>query len=99
MGNSARTYPPDNRVIFTQDEWELEGEKREIAETGDVVVLPKNVPHIHPWNGGNKVLHCRIIIQLAIADMQLLLAPAGLFESMYALAQRGRGGKDRVVEG
>jgi hypothetical protein len=30
MGNFAHTYPPDDRVIFTQDEWE--GEKGEIAE-------------------------------------------------------------------
>jgi len=33
------------------------------ATTGDVVVLSKDVPHTHPWNVGNEVLHWRIIIQ------------------------------------
>jgi hypothetical protein len=70
------------------------GRTERSATTGDVVGLPKDVPHIHPWNDGNEVLHWRIIIQLATPDMQLLLAPAGFFESTYALAQRGRGGKD-----
>jgi hypothetical protein len=62
-------------------------------------VLPEDVPQIHPWNVGSKVLHWRIIIQLATPDVQLLLAPAGFFESTYALAHWGRGGKDGVVEG
>jgi hypothetical protein len=62
------------------------------ASTGDEIVLPRNVPHVHPWNVGNEVLHWRKITQLDKPDMELLLASAGFFESLYALAQQGRVG-------
>jgi mannose-6-phosphate isomerase-like protein (cupin superfamily) len=64
------------------------------ASTGDVVVLPKDVPHIHPWNIGQDVLHWRKITQLDTPDMQILEAAAGFFESLYALAQQGKVGKN-----
>jgi mannose-6-phosphate isomerase-like protein (cupin superfamily) len=64
------------------------------ASTGDVVILPKDVPHIHPWNIGQDVLHWRKITQLDTSDMQILEAAAGFFESMYALAQQGKVGKN-----
>ena len=60
------------------------------TSTGDTFTLPQNVPHIHPWNTGNDVLRWRKITQLDRPDMQLLLASASFFESLYALAQRGK---------
>src|SRR6266568_2285444 len=50
--------------------------------------------HVHPWNVGDDVLHVRKITQLNKPDMQLLLASATFFESLYALAQQGKVGKD-----
>jgi uncharacterized RmlC-like cupin family protein len=64
------------------------------AKTGDMVMLPKDVPHVHPWNVGNQVLHWRKITELTTPNMQLLLASAGFFESLYALAQQGKVGKN-----
>ena len=62
------------------------------AQTGDVVILPRHVAHIHPWNVGDEVLHWRKTTQLDKPGMQLLLASAAFFESLYALAQQGRVG-------
>jgi len=60
------------------------------AWSGDMVMLPKGVPHLHPWNVGNDILHWRKITQFDEPNMQLLLASAGFFESLYALAQQGK---------
>jgi len=62
------------------------------TSTGDEIVLPRNVPHVHPWNVGNDVLHWRKITQLDKPDMDLLLASARFFESLYALAQQEKVG-------
>ncbi len=62
------------------------------ASTGDKIMLPRNVAHVHPWNAGSDVLHWRKITELDKPDMQLLLASAGFFESLYALAQQGKVG-------
>jgi mannose-6-phosphate isomerase-like protein (cupin superfamily) len=64
------------------------------ASAGDMVMLPEDVSHIHPWNTGNGVLHWRKITQLDKPDMQMLLASASFFESLYALAQQGKVGKN-----
>jgi uncharacterized RmlC-like cupin family protein len=64
------------------------------AQTGDVVMLPRDVPHVHPWNTGNDVLHWRKITQLSKPDVPMLLAAANFFESLYALAQQRKVGKN-----
>ena len=66
------------------------------AQAGDMAMLPKDVPHIHPWNVGNDVLHWRKITQFDKPNMQLVVASAAFFESMYALAQQGKVGKNGV---
>jgi uncharacterized RmlC-like cupin family protein len=68
------------------------GQDELAAKAGDVVILPRHVPHIHPWNVGNGVLHWRKTTQLDKPEMQLLVASAAFFESLYALAQQGRVG-------
>ncbi len=60
------------------------------AKTDDVIMLARGVPHIHPWNIGNDVLHWRKTTRLDKPDRRLLLASAALFESLYALAQQGK---------
>jgi hypothetical protein len=65
------------------------------AKTGDEVMLLQGVPHIHPWNMGNDVLHWRKITQLdKPEDGHLIIASAAFFESLYALAQQGKVRKD-----
>lgn len=68
------------------------GETELAANGGDEVMLPRDVPHVHPWNVGNDVLHWRKITQLDTPNMELLLASASFFESLYALAQQGKVG-------
>src|SRR2546423_3655198 len=34
------------------------------TQAGELLMLPENVPHIHPWNTGNNTLHTRKITQL-----------------------------------
>lgn len=60
------------------------------AKEGDVVILPQNVAHIHPWNMGEDTLHWRKITQFEKPETKMLLASADFFESLYALAQQGR---------
>lgn len=60
------------------------------ACAGDVLLLPRKVSHIHPWNVGSDVLHVRKSTQLDRPQPQLLLASAAFFESLYALAQQGK---------
>ena len=64
------------------------------TQAGDLLMLPRSIPHIHPWNVGNDELHVRKTTQLDKPAMDLLLASAGFFESLYALAQQGKVNKD-----
>ncbi|MBV9690352.1 MAG: hypothetical protein JO202_11670 [Ktedonobacteraceae bacterium] len=68
------------------------GQDELAAKAGDVVILPRHITHIHPWNMGNSVLHWRKTTQLDKPDAQLLVASAEFFESLYALAQQGKVG-------
>ena len=60
------------------------------ANAGDVILLPNGIPHVHPWNVGNDVLHVRKITQLDKPDKGLLLKSEEVFETLYALAQEGK---------
>jgi mannose-6-phosphate isomerase-like protein (cupin superfamily) len=64
------------------------------ANAGDLIVLPKGIPHVHPWNVGNDVLHVRKITQFDRPDKGLLLKSEEFFETLYALAQEGKTGTD-----
>lgn len=57
------------------------------GEVGHEIQLPQNVPHIHPWNVGNDILHWRKITHLDPPNASMLLASAAFFKSLYALAQ------------
>ena len=64
------------------------------ANAGDVIVLPKGIRHVHPWNVGNDILHVRKITQLDKPGKGLLLKSEEFFETLYALAQEGKIGTD-----
>ena len=70
------------------------GTDERTTQAGDVFLLPRGVPHVHPWNVGSDVLHYRKITQLDKPDLQWLLETEEFFESLYALAQQGKIGND-----
>lgn len=70
------------------------GNDERSTQAGDVFVLPKGVPHVHPWNVGNDVLHWRKITQLDKPNMDWLLETEEFFETLYALAQQRKLGPD-----
>jgi oxalate decarboxylase/phosphoglucose isomerase-like protein (cupin superfamily) len=70
------------RYMIRQDEC--------FAAAGDVVVLPKAIPHVHPWNAGDDVLHMRRVIQFSRPEMSMLAATEAFLETLYALAQQGK---------
>src|SRR2546421_2017225 len=74
------------RYMIGQDEY------RAIA--GDVVVLPKAIAHVHPWNVGDDILHMRRVIQFSRPEVSMLAAIEAFLETLYALAQLGKAGKN-----
>ena len=70
------------------------GTDERATQAGDVFLLHRGIPHVHPWNVGSEVLHFRKITQLDKPDLQWLLETEQFFESLYALAQQGKIGND-----
>ena len=71
-----------------------QGNEEHSTEVGDTFVLPRGIPHVHPWNVGNEVLHYRKTTLLDKPNLQWLLETEEFFESLYALAQQGQIGND-----
>ncbi len=95
-GLPAHFHPSfDERFeILTGSAHYIVGNVEQPASADDVILLPKGIPHIHPWNVGNDVLHVRKITQLDRPDKDLLLKSEAFFETLYALAQEGKAGAD-----
>ena len=72
----------------------IAGNVERSANANDVILLPRGIPHIHPWNVGNEVLHVRKTACLDKPDKELLLKSEEFFETLYALAQEGKVGAD-----
>jgi mannose-6-phosphate isomerase-like protein (cupin superfamily) len=70
------------------------GTVEQATKAGDVFVLPKRVPHVHPWNVGDDILHYRKTTLLDKPEKQWLLETEEFFETLYALAQAGEIGDD-----
>lgn len=103
--HSGRGLPAHIHMYF--DEWfeiiagsscYTLGKTELTAKAGDVVVLPKRITHVHPWNMGNDELHLRQVIQLDQANMQVLSRVEAFFETTYALAQQGKMGKNGTLK-
>jgi len=99
--NTGRGLPAHFHPSFDERFEILSGSARYIvgdvehpADVGDEIVLPRGIPHIHPWNVGNDELHVRKITQLDKPDKDLLLKSEAFFETLYALAQEGKTGAD-----
>jgi hypothetical protein len=99
--NTGKGLPAHFHLYFDERFEILAGAARYIvgnvehpANAGDVIMLSKGIPHVHPWNVGNDVLHVRKITQLDKPDKGLLLKSEEFFETLYALAQEGKIGTD-----
>ena len=95
-GRGAHIHPSfDERFeIFSGSACYMIGQDEYSAAAGDVVVLPKAIPHVHPWNAGDDVLHMRRVIQFSRPEMSMLAAIEAFLETLYALAQQGKVGKN-----
>ncbi len=95
-GLGAHIHPSfDERFeIITGSACYMIGQDEYSAAAGDVVVLPKAIPHVHPWNAGDDVLHVRRVIQFSKPEMSMLAATEAFLETLYALAQQGKVGKN-----
>ena len=80
-------------ILTGSGQYKLGNEVR-TAQAGDTFVLPRGIPHVHPWNIGNEVLHYRKTTLLDKPNLQWLLETEEFFESLYALAQQGQIGND-----
>lgn len=69
--------------------YELGGRERAVR-SGDMVDLPPNVSHLHPWNVGDDVLVMRQVATLDPPDPAALRAVAYGFATLYGLAREGK---------
>src|SRR3989442_4777496 len=60
------------------------------AAAGDVVVLPKAIAHVHPWNAGSDVLHVRRVIQFSRPEISVLAGSREVLEKMVAFSSAGK---------
>ena len=95
-GLGAHIHPSfDERFeIITGSARYMIGQDEYSAAAGDVVVLPMAIAHVHPWNAGDDVLHVRRVIQFSKPEMSMLTGSEAFLETLYALAQQGKVGKN-----
>jgi len=95
-GLGAHIHPSfDERFeIITGSACYMIGHDEYPATTGDVVVLPKAIAHVHPWNADNDILHVRQVIQFSKPAWPMLVSIEAFLETLYALAQQGKVGKN-----
>jgi mannose-6-phosphate isomerase-like protein (cupin superfamily) len=97
-GLGAHIHPSfDERFeIITGSACYMIGHDECFAAAGDVVVLPKAIAHVHPWNVGDDVLHVRRVIQFSRPEKSMLAAIEAFLETLYALAQQGKVGNNSL---
>jgi mannose-6-phosphate isomerase-like protein (cupin superfamily) len=62
-------------------------------ETGDSIVMPPKVPHVHPWNTGSGVMVYRQTNDFGASTPQAVDDVLGAFATIHGLAREGRVGK------
>ena len=60
---------------------------------GDSIVMPPNVPHVHPWNTGSGVMVYRQTNDFGVSTPEAVDDVLGAFATMFGLAREGRVGK------
>jgi quercetin dioxygenase-like cupin family protein len=72
----------------------LLGKEERTAETGETVVLPPRISHIHPWSDSNEELHVRMFSEADPPDVRGLNANINAAITQYGLASDGKVDKD-----
>lgn len=65
--------------------------RREIvAAAGESIVMPANVPHVHPWSDSDEELRVRQTIELREPDLKGLIASVQALITIFGFASAGR---------
>lgn len=72
----------------------LLGTEEKTAQAGEIVILPHNIAHKHPWNAGDSELQVRQSIELDRPDPATMQAIEHFFETLYGLGQDGKVNRD-----
>ena len=76
-------------ILSGQAKYKL-GNEEKSASTGDKIVMPPNVPHIHPWNAGTTELHVRQTAVSSPPDAAGLTANLQAAVTIFGLARAGK---------
>ena len=64
--------------------------------TGETIVMPPGVPHVHPWNTGSGVMIYRHINDFGASTPEAVDEVIGAFATINGLAREGRIGKKGI---
>lgn len=64
--------------------------------TGETIVMPPGVPHVHPWNTGSGVMICRQTNDFGASTPEAVHDVLGAFATINGLAREGRIGKKGI---
>ena len=65
-------------------------------KTGERIVMPPGVPHVHPWNTGSGVMVFRHTNEFGASTPEAVHDVLGAFATINGLAREGRIGKNGV---
>lgn len=66
------------------------GGQEHAAQAGDVLVFPRGIPHIHPWNVGATELHMRQIDRFDHPSPVAVQDTLKVYATLYGLARSGK---------
>lgn len=83
------TWTETFEILQGTAKYVLGGQEHALAE-GDKVVMPPNVPHVHPWNAGTGVMVYRQTNDFGGVDASALHDVIGAFATINDLARAGQ---------
>ena len=83
------TWTETFEILRGRARYRLGREERE-AGTGESVVLPPRIPHLHPWSASDEELHVRHTAVADPPDLRGLTASLQAILTIFALASQGR---------
>jgi mannose-6-phosphate isomerase-like protein (cupin superfamily) len=82
------TWTEDFEIKQGSARYEVDGRERH-AHAGDMIHMPRGVPHLHPWNVGDEPLVMRQVSTLDPPSPAALRDVAYGFATLYGLAGEG----------
>jgi mannose-6-phosphate isomerase-like protein (cupin superfamily) len=87
-----RTWTETFEILQGSATCRVGGAERRL-ETGESIVMPPNVTHVHPWNTGSGVMVYRHTNDFGASTPDAVDDVLGAFATMHGLAREGRAGK------